>query len=180
MSYFSRLTDIVTCNLTELLSQAEDPLAAIEQIIREMEEGLSGAKRSVATATTSEDRLSCEILGHREQAANWAGKAKDHLLGGRESEARQCLLRKREIEDLIAGLQQQHQAAVVTREHLATMHRALEARLADALRRRTCLREGVAHDADHPATLAAVHTPADDRASQVDAELEALKRELAG
>jgi phage shock protein A len=180
MSYFSRLTDIVTCNLTELLAQAEDPLVALEQIIREMEEGLSGAERSVATATASENRLDREIQGHRDQAAHWAGKAKEHLLAGRESEARQCLLRKREIEDLIAGLQQQHQAAVATREHLATMHRALEARLADALRRRTCLREGIPHDDDRAASLAASPTPADDRASQVNAELEALKRELAG
>uniref|UniRef100_A0A7C2NT44 PspA/IM30 family protein n=1 Tax=Schlesneria paludicola TaxID=360056 RepID=A0A7C2NT44_9PLAN len=180
MSYFSRLTDIVTCNLTELLAQAADPLAAIEQIIVEMEEGLSGAKRSVATATASEERLYREIQGHREQAANWAGKAKEHLIAGREQDARQCLIRKQEIEDLIAGLQQQHHAAMATREHLSTMHRALEARLADALRRRACLREGVPHDDQEAAVAISAVSPADERQSQIDAELEALKREIAG
>ena len=45
MSYFSRLTDIVTCNLTELLAREADPAAALEGIIAEMQEGLAGAKR---------------------------------------------------------------------------------------------------------------------------------------
>ncbi|MDZ4687170.1 MAG: PspA/IM30 family protein [Planctomycetaceae bacterium] len=180
MSYFSRLTDIVTCNLSELLAHAADQKMAIEQIIAEMEEGLAGAKRSVATATASEDRLYGEIHGHREQWAGWAAKAKEHLLAGREAEARQCLVRKREIEDLIAGLEQQHHAAMATRKHLSTIHRALEARLAEAIRRRAAIQAGVAHDDHQTACATAVSTAADDRFSQIDAELEALKRELAG
>ena len=47
MSYFSRLTDIVTCNLTEILSSSDDPIAAIAQVISEMEEGLGGCERCV-------------------------------------------------------------------------------------------------------------------------------------
>lgn len=180
MSYFSRLTDIVTCNLSEILARAEDQSVAIEQIIREMEEGLAGARRSTATAAAAEDRLAAEIRGHREQALGWSGKAKDQLVAGRETEARQCLVRKREIEDLIAGLDQQHRAAVGTREHLATIHRALEARLAEALRRRVAILAGHAHDEDQTPTAVGASSSADERLSQIDAELEALKRELAG
>src|SRR4051794_13848902 len=108
MSYFSRLTDIVTCNLSHLLAQAEDPQAAIIEIIHEMREGLSGAQRSVQTAAASEERLRLEIESHRTQVAFWTGKAKEQLLAQAEAEARQSLLRKREVEDLIAGLNQQH------------------------------------------------------------------------
>jgi phage shock protein A len=179
MSYFSRLTDIVTCNLTELLAKAADQKAAIEQIVVEMEEGLSGARRSVATATASEDRLYREIQGHRELATGWAGKAKDHLVAGRETEARQCLVRRREIEDLIAGLDQQHRAAVGTREHLSTIHRALEARLAEAIRRRAAIQAGLAPEDDHGTVAAGVPSAADERQSQIDADLDALRRELA-
>ena len=38
MSFFSRLTDIVTCNISQLLAQAEDPQAVIAEIIREIAE----------------------------------------------------------------------------------------------------------------------------------------------
>jgi phage shock protein A len=178
MSYFSRLTDIVTCNLSELLAQAADPKAALEQILREMDEGLAGARRSVSTATANEDRLSREIDAHRQQSASWAARAKDLLVEGQEANARQALLRKREVEDLIAGLQQQHQSAIAMREHLATMQRAIEARHAEAVRRREEL-GGVA--ATRPEVfLAPKDAQADDRLSEVDAELEALKRELQG
>ena len=61
MSYFSRLTDIVTCNLTQLLAQAEDPRAAISEIIQEMREGVAGAQRRVSTAVASEERLRLEL-----------------------------------------------------------------------------------------------------------------------
>lgn len=179
MSYFSRLTDIVTCNLTQLLAQAEDPQSAIAEIIREMREGLSGAQRSVSTASASEERLKREIDSHREQVEMWTTKAKELLVGGSEAEARQSLLRKREVEDLIAGLSQQHKAAIATREHLATMQRALEARLAEALRRQESL--GIAtieSTSNVPEYLTASHPCVGDRHREVDEELEILKREL--
>ena len=179
MSFFSRLTDIVTCNLSHLLAQAEDPKAAIAEIIREMREGISGAQRSVNTAVTSEDRLRQEIDSHRLQVESWTGRAKELLLAGAEADARQCLLRKREVEDLIAGLSQQHKAAVATREHLATMHRALEARLAEAIRRQESLGGPLqAMAAIVPSYLSAPHAHATDLHREVDAELEALKQEL--
>jgi len=180
MSYFSRLTDIVTCNLSQLLAEAKDPHAAIEQILREMEEGLAGARRSVTTATNNENRLSGEMQQHRQQADDWANQAKEHLRNSAEGPARQCLLRKREVEDLLAGLQQQHQSAVATREHLSTMHRALEARMAEALRKRATLRGESDPAAALPLDVVEAAPFGMERHSQVDAELEALKRELSG
>ena len=187
MSYFSRLTDIVTCNLTKLLNETDDPRAAIADIVREMEEGLAGAQRSVTTAANSEQRLSREIGEHRAAAASWTEKARGHLAAHSETQARECLLRKREVEDLIAGLEQQHKAAIATKEHLATMQRALEARLAEAVRKRdslgatavagaTPVTGATTADPDH--SLPPAHSVPDDREHQIDAELAALKREL--
>jgi phage shock protein A len=177
------LTDIVTCNLTQLLNQAEDRHMAIAEIISEMEEGLAGAQRSVNTANNSEARLQNEIDEHRRAVITWTNRAKEQLAAGAEADARQCLMRKREIEDLIAGLEQQHKAAISTRQHLATMQRALEARLAEALRKRDEL--GVAPPSAPSASTGRFPIPAavsvgDDRQNQIDAELEALKRELGG
>ncbi len=178
MSYFSRLTDIVTCNLSALLAEAADPASALREIIGEMREGLAGAQRSVATATASEARLAGEIDDHHQQAAQWDAKARGELTAGRDSEARNCLLRKREVQDLIAGLEQQHRAAKATKDHLSTMQRALEARLAEALRRQ----EAAGHEPDVPEPSAPDFTPpvipADDPRRQVDVELESLKRQM--
>ncbi len=179
MSFFSRLTDIVTCNLSRLLAQSEDPKAAILEIIREMREGLSGAQRSVNTAGASEERLRLEINSHRDQVESWTMRAKEQLLAGIEADARQSLLRKREVEDLIAGLSQQHKAAIATREHLATMQRALEARLAEALRHQESLGGSTLETPSNvPAYLVESDHKSEDRNREVDAELESLKQQL--
>lgn len=181
MSYFSRLTDIVTCNLTQILNESGNPQTAIQEIITEMQEGLAGAQRSVNTANNSELKLKREIDEHRQSVVSWTNKAREQLTAGAEAEARQSLMRKREVEDLIAGLEQQHKAAIATRQHLATMQRALEARLSEALRKRD--EYGLATQQPAPASTGRFSIPAaapvaDDRQTQIDAELEALKREL--
>jgi phage shock protein A len=181
MSYFSRLTDIVTCNLSEILAREADQRSALTQIVAEMNEGLSGARRSVQTAAAAEERLLADIAEQRRQIDHWMNAAKEHLQTGREDQARLALLRKQEVADLIAGLEQQHQAAVATREHLTTTLHALEARLADALRRQRELDQPAARAAAFSPPEAAVTVSVDQtRAQRVEAELESLKRELGG
>lgn len=178
MSYFSRLTDIVTCNLSQLLAEAADPVKALQEIIAEMREGLAGARRSVATATSSEERLAGEIDEHRHLSEQWDEKARSELAAGREAEARICLFRKREVLDLIAGLEQQHRAAKATKDHLSTMQRALEARLAEALRRLEEAGETISTVNSAGPNFATPSSTAANTREQVDAELESLKQQM--
>lgn len=180
MSYFSRLTDIVTCNLSALLADATDPQAALVEIIHEMEEGVAGARRSVKTATTNEERIRSEIDEHMQQTAHWADTAREELSASREDKARLAIMRKREVEDLVAGLEQQHAAAAATREHLTTTLHALEARLADAHRRQSEMAAG-ASQIDEPRSKTGGLAPpplSAEKDRQIDEELAALKREL--
>jgi phage shock protein A len=187
MSFFSRLSDIVSCKLDDLIAEQGDPPAAMSRIISEIEEGLAGAKRSVTAAGKSEERLKAELEERHEQAAWWGNKAREELAQDHEDAARQALLRKRETEDLEAGIEQQLAAASSTREHLSTTMRAIEARLAEARRKQ--------HELQHPAAAAPKRAaspaagpsgssppPTVDRAraAQIEAELEALRRELKG
>ncbi len=71
MPYFSRLTDIVTCNLTLLLKESENPQETLEQIIREMRDGVAGAHRSAATATRNLEKIEAEIVEQRGQIDSW-------------------------------------------------------------------------------------------------------------
>lgn len=139
MPYFSRLTDIVTCNLTLLLKEAENPQETLEQIIKEMKDGVAGAHRSAATATRNLEKIEAEITEQTGQIDGWVGRAKAYLERNEEAPARQALMRKKEVEALIAGLEQQRSAAAATCRHLQTTLAALEARVADAERRRAGL-----------------------------------------
>lgn len=174
MSHFSRLTDIVTCNLSKILAEAEHPAAVLDEVITEMREGLTGARRSVATASENERRLEREVLEHQSQVAAWRDKAKQHLANSAEADARRALVRKSEVEDLIGGLVQQHHQAVQTRDHLATMYRALEARLSEALRRR----EELGLKSETHAEAATESANPSERDLAVERELKALREEL--
>lgn len=180
MPYFSRLTDIVTCRLSEILDRVPDPLAALPEIIREMEEGIQGAMRSVRTSSDNVARLEGEIAEQRASAADWRNQAKDALGSGQDDDARLALLRKREVEDLIAGLEQQLNAAIATQTHLKTMLHALEARMADARRRLAELDCGIPSPGERAAN-ASTDWDASARSrslSDVESELESLRREL--
>ncbi|MCY2968343.1 MAG: PspA/IM30 family protein [Planctomycetota bacterium] len=134
MTYYGRLSDIVSYRIDDLLEQSPDRTTAIARIIAEIEEGLAGAKRSVGGAEKSLEKLRAELAERQAQAEDWGQIARKELTAGNEEAARQALFRKRETADLAAGIEQQVAAAVSTHSHLTTILRAVEARLAEARR----------------------------------------------
>jgi phage shock protein A len=182
MSFFSRLSDIISYNLQDIILNTPNPGETLHKVIAEIEEGLAGARRSVAAATNSELRLQTELTGHRDQILRWTDKARAELTTGHEDLARLAILRKKEVEDLVAGLEQQYAAAIATREQLTTTLRAIEARLAEAQRQVQLFESGHAVPASAVPLEAAVSQQAarldPTRADQIEAELEALRREL--
>lgn len=61
MPHFSRLTDIITCSLTEILDTAVNPAVTLHEIIGEMNEGLAACRRNVQSSTGNGERLKREI-----------------------------------------------------------------------------------------------------------------------
>ncbi len=182
MSYFSRLTDIVTCNLSEILRDSDDPCAAIVQVIAEMEEGLSGCERCVSRAERAATELQDELRDYARQISDWMQRAGTALAGGDEQAARVALLRKKEVEDLVAGLEREHAAAVATHESLKTTLRALEARICEARRRHQELSgTGVAADESQVDPVTELESTIEaTRAELIEQELEELRRQLQG
>ena len=174
MPYFSRLTEIVTCNLTALLDGAVDREATLEEIIGEMQEGITGAQRSVRTAGNKVAEIECQLSEQLIQGAECMSRARQAIDNDRDDLARQALSQKKEVENLIAGLEQQLHAAVSTRDHLKTTLHALEARLADAQRRRTAPADAPTLVYREETILIASYE------SSVDDELAALRREMRG
>lgn len=179
MPHFSRLTDIVTCNLTEILKTADDPSQTLREIITEIAEGLAACRRTVLTSDRNHKRLSDEIAESKQQIAEWVDRARQALAAGVESDARAALTRKVELEGLNAGLQPEMEAAKATCQHMLRIQKALEARHSDASRRLLQLIGGSAdepHESGASVQLAA--QSAHDQQSEVDAELAALRKQL--
>ena len=180
MPYFSRLTDIVTCSLSDLLAEAEDPGRALAEIIAEMEQGSAGAARAVATAAGTVARVEGELGARRGEIDRWDAAAKEELKAGNEDAAKAALVRRREARDMVAALEQELESARGTHDAFADdrprprrpprRRPPQTGRARQRWRRR--LHRGRTHAAAPPGTAAA--------GESVDDELEALRKELAG
>lgn len=118
MGIFSRLSDIVNSNLTNLLDRAEDPAKMIRLMIQEMEDTLvevrSDAARLIAEKKDSTRRIDRLVTAQDE----WATRAKLALEKDREDLAKAALVEKakvvettnvieedlNELDDRLAGL----------------------------------------------------------------------------
>jgi phage shock protein A len=139
MGLFARLTELISANLNSLLDAAEDPERMLAQVIRELEESLSGARQQGARAVAAERRLARELEQNRAEARNWNERARLALAGRREDLARKALARKLEHDDLARVLETQWSAARQGSDEVKAALRALEARLAEARRKQRSL-----------------------------------------
>ncbi|GAB5442592.1 MAG: phage shock protein PspA [Fuerstiella sp.] len=181
MPHFSRLTDIVTCSLTAILEESDDPRATLGEVIQEMEEGLSSARRVAKTAAANRSRLEQEIAEHKAQAEQWVQKAKASLQEGNEEAARDALTRKVEIEDLVEGLEPELDACESNYQNMLRIQKALEARYAEAQRRMSEL-TGQPSEVrlESETAVHAVTQSQEEKKSEVEAELAALRKQLDG
>ena len=181
MPHFSRLTDIITCSLTEILNSAANPAVTLQEIIGEMHEGLGACRRNVQTSTGNGERLKREISDYETQIKVWKDRAKQSLAEGDDDAARNSLRRKVEIEDLIAGLRPELDAAVSASQHMLRIQKALESRYAEALRKLEELTgQPPAISLESETAILSSTAASQKRSSAVEAELEALRRELQG
>ena len=181
MPHFSRLTDIITCSLTEILNAATNPTGTLQEIIGEMHEGLDACRRNVQTSSTIGERLKREIMDSETQIHVWKDRARQSLADGDDAAARNSLSRKVEIEDLIAGLRPELDAAVSAAQHMFRIQKALESRYAEALRKLENLTgQPPAILLESEIAVLSVTAATQKRSFAVEAELEALRRELQG
>jgi phage shock protein A len=139
LKIFQRIHDVMTANINDLIDRVEDPERMVKQIIREMEEHIRASKEGVLNAMTSEKKLHKVVEYNRQQSASWRQQAEEALRGGNESLSRSALSRKKEHDHILTTLEPSWEAAKRTSERLKTQLRGLEAKLAEAKRRRTTL-----------------------------------------
>ncbi len=101
---FHRISDILSANLNALIDQAEDPEIMIRQILREMEENVLQARRSVVEAIAAEKCLEKELRNQQKAVETWHGRAEAGVKSGREELARAALIQKKAHEHIAMGL----------------------------------------------------------------------------
>ena len=183
MPYFSRLTDIVTCSLSEILEESQDPQTTLKEVSDEMSEGLSSARRVARTSAANRDGLEKEIASHVAQQQDWLAKATTALAAGDETAAREALTRKVEVEDLIDGLKPEREAAASNYNHMLRIQKALEARFAEAQRLAAEMsgdQSGGEVRLESETAVHAINQSQQEKSDEVEAELAALKKQLGG
>ncbi len=139
MSLFSRVSDIINANVSDMLDRAEDPEKMVKMLIFEMEEQITIAREGVAKAIAGEKKLEANLLKNRGLADEWHAKAEAAVARDDEDLARKCLARKKEHEQIAESLQPQWETARKTSDALKSDLRRIEEKLDEAIRRRDSL-----------------------------------------
>jgi len=111
MGLFDRIRRVVSANLNDLVSKAEDPEKMLEQAILEMQEDLVQLRQGVAQAIAAQKRTEKQYNDAQNEINKWQRNAQLALQKGDENLARQALERKKTFTEsgnaLKASLEQQ-------------------------------------------------------------------------
>jgi phage shock protein A len=109
MSFFARLGTLLRANINDLISRAEDPEKILNQLILDMREQMTEAKKQVAQAIADEKRLHKQLENQETDAREWERKAMLAVRAGRDDLAVEALNRKNQADALVDEYRKQWQ-----------------------------------------------------------------------
>ncbi|NMF66344.1 PspA/IM30 family protein [Brasilonema octagenarum] len=140
MGLFDRMKRVVSANLNDLVSKAEDPEKILEQAVLEMQEDLVQLKQGVAQAIAAQKRTEKQYNDAQNEINKWQRNAQLALQKGEENLARQALERKKTFTDtsnaLKASLDQQTGQVETLKRNLIQ----LESKISEAKTKKEMLR----------------------------------------
>jgi phage shock protein A len=139
MSIFSKLSTLFRSNINDLIARAENPEKMLNQIILDMRDQLSSAKREVAAAIADERRLRAQVEDEAKQAGDWEKRAMLAVQEGRDDLAKQALLRQQEHGERAGALRQTWESQASETEKLKVSLKQLNDRIEEAKRKRNLL-----------------------------------------
>ncbi len=136
MGLFARLALLIKSNINALISSSEDPEKMLNQLIDEMGEQLTVAKKQVAGAIADEKRLARQVEVEAQSASEWEKKAMLAVRAGDDALAKEALARKKEHDNTAAQYREQWQKQKTGVDQLKLALRALNGKIEEAKRRR--------------------------------------------
>ncbi len=139
MGIFSRLVDIMSANINDLLDKAEDPEKMIKQMVIEMEEAVNKATTAVGAAIANQKRLERQMAENKKQADEWQNKAIQAVNAGRDDLAAQALAKKTSFMNAATSLEPTLAQATKTAEQMKSQLMQLKTKLDEARVRQNTL-----------------------------------------
>lgn len=139
MGIFSRISDIISANLNDMVENIENPEKMLRQAVREMETTIDRAGESTAKTMAGQKMIKAELQKNRQQAKLWAERAETAVADSNDELARKAIARKQEHEKLVVALEEEIAEADQTIQRLRHQLSAMQAKLAEAKRRLTTL-----------------------------------------
>lgn len=148
MGILNRISTITRSNLNAILDQAEDPAKMLDQLTRDMRDGIVQSRTEVAKMIADEKELEANQQRSQQLADEWQRKAELAVQKGQEDLAREALHRKidfannakvyqdqflaqhqavEKAKSDLHDLQEKYDSAVRNREALLARHRRAQA-----------------------------------------------------
>ncbi len=139
MGIFSRLKTVISSNVNDLISKAEDPEKMLNQLIVDMNEQLIESKKAVALAIADEKKLQRETENQLAQAQEWERKAMLAVNAGNDGLAKEALMRKQDYDNAYTEFNKQWQAQKAAVDKLKSTLRELQSKIEEAQRKKNLL-----------------------------------------
>ncbi|MCS7002349.1 MAG: PspA/IM30 family protein [Dehalococcoidia bacterium] len=133
---FDRLGTLLRANLNALLDQAEDPEKMLDQILRDMANGIREAESQVAEMIAREKLLRADMEEDQRKIDEWNRKAQFALQRGQEDLAKEAIRRKLDYAKSLELSQQQWQVQYAAAERLKAELLQLRSKYESAQRQR--------------------------------------------
>ncbi|MBC8111515.1 MAG: PspA/IM30 family protein [Verrucomicrobia bacterium] len=111
MGFFSRISDIFSANVNDLLDKAEDPEKMIKLMVLEMQEAVTKSTSALAQAMGNEKRLEMQFNKLTASSGDMQSKAVIALKAGNEDLAKQALTKKATIDTQLAQYKTMYEQA---------------------------------------------------------------------
>jgi phage shock protein A len=139
MGIFSRLAQLITSNLNDLISKSEDPEKMLNQVVLDMSTQLTEAKKQVAASIADEKRLAKQFEQETANSGEWERRAMMALRAGNEELAKEALARKKEHDQLASTFKDQWGKQKAAVDQLKKALRLLNDKIEEAKRKKNVL-----------------------------------------
>ncbi len=143
MGLFDRVKRVVSANLNDLVSKAEDPEKILDQAIIEMQEDLVRLRQGVAQAIAAQKRTEKQYNDADNELNKWQRNAMLALQKGDENLARQALERKKSFTDTATSLKGSLDQQTAQVDNLKRSLMQLESKISEAKTKKDMLKARV-------------------------------------
>ena len=144
MGVLTRFKDIMASNINALLDKCEDPEKMIDQYLRNAESDLGKVKAETAAVMAEETRAKRALDECVQEAQKMQTYAMKAVEAGNDDDARQFLMKKKQLEEKKVSLQQAYDLAAANAAKMRQMHDKLVSDIQELNAKRDALKAKLA------------------------------------